>query len=119
MGCLLLLPKLQGSWNKDREEKQGIKESVPSGHGDCSPIVLFDYLNEQDKQILERIRQGEKYESIAKGVDIPVITLKRRLKQLFKKLQVSNRESFLIRYGGVSSDSSLAEKTFQDVQESH
>ncbi|GMO27990.1 MAG: hypothetical protein Ta2B_08570 [Termitinemataceae bacterium] len=96
LGYMLFLPKLQSVhnnvWFYEREdEQQEINRGVPK--------LLPDDIEEQDKELLNPILQGNKYEYIASTMNMSVPTLKRKLKDLFLQLDVPNREIFLLRYG--------------------
>ena len=53
------------------------------------------YRSEQDREILERICAGEKYDLIAKTLGLSVRSVNRRAKGLFMELGVKNRADFV------------------------
>ena len=57
-----------------------------------------DYFTERDVLILEKIIQGEKYEAIAQETKMSMSSLKRHIRRLFLRLQVSDRLCFITFY---------------------
>lgn len=56
--------------------------------------------SEQDADILQKVLAGEKYETIAKAVNMTMPTFHRCIRQLYAKIGVGDRTSFLLRYVG-------------------
>ena len=80
---ILLKPEID--WIKKRGRRMTLRLSPPR-------------FTKKDALILEKIIQGEKYEAIAAEIQMPIGTLKRKIRNLFMKLQVSDRTLFLTLY---------------------
>lgn len=93
VGILLFLPEIQ--------KMRAHEEEASSEPPERSTILL----SAEERAVAECMLKGDKYDRIAIDLNISVPTVKRRAKRLFERLQVTNREEFLDRYGGGLPDS--------------
>lgn len=95
IGALLVLPEIQ-KFRDYVNDRQGAESEPVSADPQAA---LPSDMSEPDRVLLEHIQRGEKYESIAREMEISVPTVKRRTRRLFRDLGVSARTEFMERYG--------------------
>jgi DNA-binding CsgD family transcriptional regulator len=83
VAALLLLPEIKNLRNAKK---------------DFTLRLASDFFTEKDVEILNKIKDGDKYDSIAIDIEMPVSTLKKHIRSLFERLQVSDRVRFVSLY---------------------
>lgn len=63
-------------------------------------LSQFPELTDRDKLWIHKVQSDAKYETIAKESNVSLGTMKNRMHQIFKIIDVPDRISFLSVYGG-------------------